>query len=170
MDTAQLVIQSQSGDTEAFGLLYKLYAPSMKKVIENNIHIHSVVQDVLHDGFIIAFTSLGDLKKPDKFKPWLTTIMKNLSLQYLRELSNHISVPMADSLSEDIYEEDIDEINLSWEEISGIIDKLPDGYGKIFRLAVLDGLSHKEIGEMLGIAPHSSSSQLARAKAMSVTL
>lgn len=166
MDTAQLVIQAQSGDTEAFGLLYKLYAPSMMKVIENNIHIHSVVQDVLHDGFIIAFTSIGDLKKPDKFKSWLTTIMKNLSLQYLRESANHISVSVSDLLNECVCEEDKDEIPLSWNEINGIIEKLPEGYGKIFRLAVLDGLSHKEIGEMLGIAPHSSSSQLARAKAM----
>ena len=37
---------------------------------------------------------------------------------------------------------------------------------KVFRLAVLDGLSHKEIAALLGIAPHSSSSQLTHAKAM----
>lgn len=55
---------------------------------------------------------------------------------------------------------------ISWDVLSKIIDRLPDGYGKIFRLAVLDGLSHKEIGEMLSIAPHSSSSQLHHAKTM----
>ena len=166
MDTAQLVEHSQSGDTKAFGSLYNLYAPSMMKVIENYIHIHDVAQDILHDGFIIAYTSLGDLKKRDKFDSWLTTIMRNLSLRYLREEANHISVAMTDTFGEDIYEDESVESTLSWDELNGIIDKLPDGYSKVFRLSVLDGLSHKEIGKMLGIAPHSSSSQLARAKAM----
>lgn len=46
------------------------------------------------------------------------------------------------------------------------IDNLPEGYKKIFNMSVLDGLSHQEIGALLDIAPHSSSSQLARAKAM----
>ncbi len=46
------------------------------------------------------------------------------------------------------------------------IDKLPVGYKKVFKLSVLDGLSHQEIAKLLDIAPHSSSSQLARAKAL----
>lgn len=45
-----------------------------------------------------------------------------------------------------------------------IVESLPEGYCKVFKLAVLEGLSHKEIGDLLGIAPHSSSSQLFRAK------
>ena len=51
-------------------------------------------------------------------------------------------------------------------ELLEIINKLPSGYGKVFKMAVIDGFSHKEIAEMLGIEPHSSSSQLARAKAL----
>ena len=47
-----------------------------------------------------------------------------------------------------------------------LVDNLPHGYGKVFRLSVLEGLSHKEIAAMLSIEPHSSSSQLARAKKM----
>lgn len=50
------------------------------------------------------------------------------------------------------------------EEVLKLIDKLPEGYGQVFRLSVFEGLSHKEIADMLGIEPHSSSSQLARAK------
>jgi len=166
MDTAQLVKQSQSGDREALGLLYNLYAPSMMKVIEAYVHNHDIAQDVLHDGFIIAFSALDKLMESAKFGSWLTTIMRNLSLQYLREATNHITLPMTDSYSESFYEDDTIDFALSWDELNGIINKLPEGYGKVFRLAVLDGLSHKEIGEMLGIAPHSSSSQLSHAKAM----
>ena len=166
MDTARLVKRSQSGDREAFGLLYNIYAPSMMKVIEACVHNHDIAQDILHDGFIIAFSALDKLIEPIKFESWLTTIMRNLSLQYLREASNHITVPMTDTSGESLYEDIPVDNTLSWDELSNIIDKLPDGYSKVFRLAVLDGLSHKEIGEILGIAPHSSSSQLSHAKAM----
>lgn len=166
MDIVQLVKRSQSGDREAFGLLYNLYAPSMMKVIEACVHNHDIALDILHDGFIIAFSALDKLIEPIKFESWLTTIMRNLSLQYLREASNHITVPMSDTSGESLYEDTPVDSTLSWDELSSIIDKLPDGYSKVFRLAVLDGLSHKEIGEILGIAPHSSSSQLSHAKAM----
>ena len=166
MDITQLVKRSQSGDREAFGLLYNLCAPSMMKVIEACVHNHDIAQDILHDGFIIAFSAIDKLIEPVKFESWLTTIIRNLSLQYLREASNHITVPMTDTSGESLYEDTTVDNALSWDELSSIIDKLPDGYGKVFRLAVLDGLSHKEIGEILGIAPHSSSSQLSHAKAM----
>lgn len=52
----------------------------------------------------------------------------------------------------------------SYKAILSMIESLPEGYGKVFKLAVLEGLSHKEISLLLNIAPHSSSSQLSRAK------
>ena len=47
-----------------------------------------------------------------------------------------------------------------------MIESLPEGYSTVFKLAILEGLSHKEISLLLNIAPHSSSSQLSRAKDM----
>lgn len=55
---------------------------------------------------------------------------------------------------------------LEEKEIHEIIAQLPTGYRKVFQMAVIEGYSHKEIAKILGIEPHSSSSQLARAKAM----
>ena len=49
---------------------------------------------------------------------------------------------------------------ISYDKMLDIVESLPEGYCKVFKLAVLEGLSHKEIGDLLGIAPHSSSSQL----------
>jgi len=166
MDLAHLVRQCQTGDREAFGRLYSLYAPSMYRVVEAYVRDHEVAQDILHDGFIVAYSSLASLNKPDKFEPWLTRIMRNLSLQYLRDEAGRKSVPVSDALGNGVAEEDVADAGLSLEELNKLIDRLPAGYGQVFRLAVLDGLSHKEIGERLGIAPHSSSSQLSHAKAM----
>lgn len=55
---------------------------------------------------------------------------------------------------------------LGEKEIMDIVRQLPTGYSKVFQMAVIEGYSHKEIAERMGIEPHSSSSQLARAKAM----
>lgn len=167
MDKLRLVKECQSGDRKAFGILYQTYLAPMREVVAYYVHNADIAQDVLHDGFLIAFTSIGSLKNRARIEAWLTSIMKNLSLKYLKDESRHISVPMSDTAIADNALASVDNAReLAWEELDKIIDKLPDGYGKVFRLAVLDGLSHKEIAALLGIAPHSSSSQLTRAKAM----
>ena len=66
--------------------------------------------------------------------------------------------------------EDEEEKNIDIKLLLEAIESLPDGNREVFKLSVLDGLSHKEIGELLGINPHSSSSQLFRAKKMLRTI
>lgn len=167
MDIKAVVKDCQNGSKDAFGILYQTFSLSMEGVIGYYIHDNGLVQDILHDGFIVAFTSIRNLKDATKIKSWLTTIMKNLALQYLKEESTLLSISLSDDSAAINTEEDNSiHSELTWEELNRIIDKLPEGYGKVFRLAVFDGLSHREIGELLGIAPHSSSSQLTHAKAM----
>lgn len=166
-DIDTLVRMCQSGDRDALGILYQTYLDPMRKVVSYYVKNKEIVFDILHDGFLIAFASIASLKNAEKVEAWLTTIMKNLSLQYLKDESSHISVSTSDSEIADSVSAPIDEAQeLTWEVLDKIIEKLPEGYGKVFRLAVLDGLSHKEIANLLGIAPHSSSSQLSHAKAM----
>ena len=66
---------------------------------------------------------------------------------------------MADSVSSP-------DADLNYKELLELVNLLPEGYRKILNLSVVEGFSHKEIADMLGIAPHSSSSQLSRAKRM----
>lgn len=167
MDNACLVEQCKSGDRNAFGLLYKTYLPAMKKVVSYYIHNSEAEWDILHDGFLIAFSAIDTLNDGNKVEAWLTSIMRNLSLQYLKEESNRRMVPISDCSALEYVEDISNETQApSLDELIALIDKLPEGYGKVFRLAVLEGLSHEEIGALLGIASHSSSSQLTRARAI----
>ncbi|MDE6715370.1 MAG: sigma-70 family RNA polymerase sigma factor, partial [Muribaculaceae bacterium] len=164
MDIIDIVKRCKAGNREALGELYLTLLPSMKKVVSRYIPSAEIAEDIIHDGFIIAFGSITTLKNEARIEQWLTTIMRNLSLQYLREAAGS-----RESIDESLAIEDDNDSRrdtLSWDELDNIISSLPTGYGNVFRLAVLDGLSHKEIGDMLGIAPHSSSSQLTHAKAM----
>ncbi len=136
----------------------------MLGVIGYYIHNQDIAKDILHDGFIVAYTSISSLKEGAKVEAWLTTIMKNLSLQYLQKEADHIFIPVSDTVIPQEMVERKEDVDLSWEQLESIINRLPEGYNKVFRLNVLDGLSHKEIANLLGISHLTSASQLHHAK------
>lgn len=148
------------GDKEAIAILYRRYGPSMLRVIARYVSDEARAEDVLHDGFIVILTRIGEVRQPERLEFWMGTVMKNLCIKYLSE------VDVLEILEDENNVPDIPPIDdiLSYDELQIIINRLPEGYRRIFKLAVLEGKSHKEIGRMLGIAPHSSSSQLRHAR------
>ena len=164
MEIKRLIERCRQGDADALGELYKAYAQRMRGVCRRYISDEQAVDDVLHDAFVIIFTSFDRLRDNRKAESWMMSITRNVASKYkdhLKSLS-FVSLEEADSLVAPDEETTVKGVPL--EEVLKLIDKLPDGYSKVFRLSVFEGLSHKEIAEMLGIEPHSSSSQLARAK------
>ncbi len=147
------------GNREAQSLLYISYYRKMLKIIRQYVADPDLAQDVLHDGFIVILSQLKSLREPERLDYWMATIMKNLAIHSLSQLQ-------FDSILEENVEDEetTEEEFISFDELAKYIDLLPTGCQAVFRLAVLEGKSHKEIGEMLGISPKSSASQLARAK------
>ena len=165
-----LVEKAKLGDADAFSTLYQMYYPKMKGICINILREDkAVVDDLVQDAFVLAFVSLKDLKNTHRFSQWLTSITTNLVLKYQEKGKKYNFISLSE-IEEDfsiVLENDsASQQSIQYEEIMSAIDNLPEGYKKIFNMSVLDGLSHREIGELLDIAPHSSSSQLARAKAM----
>lgn len=162
IDNRTLVEECKKGNKEALNLFYIRFAPRMLSVIRRYVSDPKDAEDILHDGFIVAFTRLGSLRDFDKVDYWLATIIRNLSLQFLH------SQDVAQMLHEIPDVEDTPEIDdiIDLEILESLIRKLPAGYQRVFRLAVLENKSHKEIARLLGIAPNSSSSQLFHAKLM----
>lgn len=160
IDNSTLVEECRGGDREAMSILYTRFAPRMLHVISRYVPDRDSASDILHDGFIAAFTRLETLRDPERIDFWLASIMKNLSLKFLQAQS---VTSLLEEIPETIEEPDIDQI-LDFTTIESLIRQLPEGYQKVFRLAVLENKSHKEISEILGIAPNSSSSQLFHAK------
>lgn len=155
-----LLVSCQAGDREAQGLLYSTYRRKMLKIIRQYVADYDMAQDILHDGFLIILSQIQTLRNPESLDYWMATIMKNLAIHTLSQVE-------FDKILEETNEEiDADECNgnISYDELMTLINQLPNGYQTVFRLAVLDGKSHKEIADMLGISPKSSASQLARAK------
>ena len=126
-------------------------------------------KDLVHDAFVLAFISLGELRDNRKFGEWLTTIVRNVSYKNVGKKSGIHLVPLTSVSGEDQLAAPAafsSESAVDSRELQELISRLPEGYGTVFRLSVIEGFSHKEIAGMLGIEPHSSSSQLTRAKAL----
>ena len=166
MEITRLIERCRQGDADALGELYKAYAQQMRGVCRRYISDDQTVEDVLHDAFVIIFTSFDKLRDVRRAEAWMTAITRNVASKCKERQVAVTMVPLeeAETVSQHTEQADVRGVPLS--EVVRMIDRLPEGYGKVFRLSVFEGMSHKEIADMLGIEPHSSSSQLARAKKM----
>ena len=166
MEITRLIERCRQGDADALGELYKAYAQQMRGVCRRYISDEQTLDDVLHDAFVIIFTSFDKLRDVRRAEAWMTAITRNEASKCKERQVAVTMVPLeeAETVSQHTEQADVRGVPLS--EVVRMIDRLPEGYGKVFRLSVFEGMSHKEIADMLGIEPHSSSSQLARAKKM----
>ncbi|MBR6715464.1 MAG: sigma-70 family RNA polymerase sigma factor [Prevotella sp.] len=170
MDITQLIERCKKGDRDALGELYEAYSPQMRSVCRRYVSDEQSLDDVLHDAFVIILTSFDRLRDPRRAEQWMMSIVRNVASKF-NEHQNRIptTIPIEEVNEAEVPEEDQDVKKvrgIPLEEVIQMVDKLPEGYGRIFRLSVFEGKSHREIAMMMGIEPHSSSSQLARAKKM----
>ena len=168
MKIEKLIERIKAGDAEALRTVYETYSQRMRNVcIRITREDEATVSDLVQESFIRAYYSLGKLKDASKFGEWIVAITKNVSLRYLERKQKVQVMPFSSIADEfDVESSLASDSMLEEKELLEIINKLPSGYCKVFKMAVIEGFSHKEIAEKLGIEPHSSSSQLTRAKVM----
>ena len=168
MKIEKLIERIKAGDAEALKTVYETYSQRMRNVcIRITQEDEDTVSDLVQEAFIRAYYSLGKLKDASKFGEWIVAITKNVSLRYLERKQKVQVMPFSSIADEfDVESSLASDSMLEEKELLEIINKLPSGYCKVFKMAVIEGFSHKEIAEKLGIEPHSSSSQLTRAKVM----
>ncbi len=168
MKIEKLIERVKAGDADALKTIYETYSQKMRNVcIRITQEDEDTVSDLVQEAFIRAYYSLGKLKDSSKFGEWIVAITKNVSLRYLERKQKVQVMPFSSIADEfDVESSLASDSILEEKELLEIINKLPSGYCKVFKMAVIEGFSHKEIAESLGIEPHSSSSQLTRAKIM----
>ena len=163
MEMTRLIERCKQGDAEALGELYKAYAQKMRGVCRRYVD-EQVVDDVLHDAFVIIFTSFDRLRDVRKAESWILSITRNVASKYKDHQNAIPTVPLESAATMPASEEESTVRGIPLDKVMQALNRLPEGYANVFRLSVFEGLSHKEIATLLGIEPHSSSSQLTRAK------
>ena len=162
MDLNKIVNGCKSAEPDCIKALYDLYSDMLMRQCLLYVKSKDAAYDLFHDAFLIIISKIGQLRDPMKLNAWMTSIVRNLAIQYLRDRNKYVSEKeMTEAADEDVvpaYQPVPVEVLIS------MIDRLPEQYGKVFRMSVLDGLTHKEIGRILGIEERTSSSNLFRAR------
>ena len=167
-DKEEAIVRKLSkGDATAIDLLYATYAPHLTAVCARYIPRKDDMKDVLQEAFIKMFSNASGFNYRGKgsLKAWATRIVINESLLFLRRIATSGMV-FTDKDLPDQTDETPDVSTLNAEEITAMIGRLPPGYRMVFNLYVVEGMSHQQISELLGIKVDTSASQLHKAKAM----
>lgn len=169
MNTQQLVKECLRGKPEAQRQLYELFAESMLGLCYRYTKSLKDAEDVLQDGFVKVYTGLHQYKSDGPLGAWVRRIMVNTALNFLKKnrkyrdemyFSEQPLHPVAD---------DNPAIDMDTKELASLIRQLPQGYQTIFNLYAVEGYTHVEIGEMLGISDGTSRSQYARARSLLIS-
>lgn len=143
--------------------LYDLYASKMYAICYRYVRHAMEAEDVLVMAFTKIFDRIDQFKGEGSFEGWIRRIMVNEALTHLRK-SRAMSVET--ELEQADREPDYDRLSdhLEAEDLQKMIQELPPGYRVVFNMYAIDGYSHKEIAEHLGITENTSKSQLSRAR------
>lgn len=166
----QLIEGCKTGKRRFQNLLYQKYSRRMFAVCLRYSNNSTEAEDVLQEAFIKVFRNISGYTGLGSFEGWIKRIMINTSLtQYQKNKRKGISVELEtieQSLSSG--DENDDQVNVTSavnsEQLIGIIQNLPEGYKHVFSMYALDGFTHQEIAETLGISVNTSKSQLSKAR------
>ena len=162
----RLVKRLRSGDAGALQDFYALYSGSMSSVCGRYITDRDDMKAVLQECLIRIAEKIADFeyRGPGSLWAWVTRIVINQSLKYLKTRQAHEFARLDYDLPEEPEETEPPLNDIPPEVIYRMIRELPAGYRTIFNLYVFEKKSHQEIAELLGIKPTTSASQLFKAK------
>ena len=172
MEEAEIATGCRRGEAKAQSALYDSYAPRLMATIVRYVGRGDVAQDVLQDTLVRALRGFSQFKWRGKgsLGGWLNRMAVNMSLNYLRDNRHMLQAvslderPEAGLVADEPTPADVEGLDLA--ELMRLVEELPTGYRTVFNLYCIEGYSHREIASELGISVNTSSSQLARAKAM----
>ncbi len=164
LNDSELIAGCCRGDRASQKALYDLYCRKMLSVSLRYSKSMSEAEDITQEGFVKVFNNIKDFRQDSKLETWITRIMVNTALNARRK--KMYLYPMVDIGEINLPEEEISISGIHFTQLIEMIQSLPQGCQIVFNLFAIDGYSHKEIGEMLGISEGTSKSQFARAKSL----
>ncbi len=144
--------------------LYDRYCRKMLVVCLRYSKTTAEAEDIVQEGFVKVFQGLKDFRRESKLDTWITRIMVNTALNVQRK--KLYLYPMVDVTEIVLPEEEMSISGINVTQLLEMIQSLPQGCQIVFNLFAIEGYSHKEIAEMLGISEGTSKSQFARAKSL----
>jgi RNA polymerase sigma-70 factor (ECF subfamily) len=162
-DDSDLIEGCLRGDRKMQYELYRKYAPKMYAVCLRYAGNAEEAEDILQEGFIKVFSKMGSFRREGSFEGWIRRIFVNTAIeQFRKKIHLQPVTEYEENTIEGKYSSVLD--NLAEKDIIQLIQQLSPGYRTVFNMYVIEGYTHKQIAEALGISEGTSKSQLSRAK------
>ncbi len=159
---ADLIKGCIEGDRRMQKQLYDQFSPKMYAVCLRYMGNADDAQDILQEGFIKIYKNLERFRGDGSFEGWIRRIFVNTAIEQIRKKKLNVSLSEREETIEFKTVSAIENINEK--DLLNIVRELSPGYRSVFNLYVVEGYSHKEISDLLGISEGTSKSQLARAR------
>jgi RNA polymerase sigma-70 factor, ECF subfamily len=163
MNEAECIRRAQTGDAAAIRELYQRYAPRVHAVVRRLAGDDALAEDWAQEAWVRAFRALPGFRGDARFSTWLHRIAVNSALHGRRwrerRVSREVDMP---ATREHSGRPDLVETRIS---LQRALDQLPAGMRQVIVMHDVEGYTHEEIGEVLGIAAGTSKSQLFKARA-----
>ena len=159
----QLVVECLKNNSSAQKHLY--YSKRMMGVCLRYTKDHDEAQDVLQMGFIKVFEKLDTYNGEGSLEGWIRRVVVNTALDNIRKNkknNENIDIEKVDFLLANNDANALDDLKA--EDLLKIIQQMPTGFRTVFNMYAIEGYSHKEIAEQLGITVNTSKSQYSRAR------
>jgi RNA polymerase sigma-70 factor (ECF subfamily) len=160
----KLIESCMKGDRASQKVLYDRLAPRMFPLCIRYVGDRVLAEDILQDGFVTLFTHLDNYKGDGSFEGWARKIFVTTALMSLRKKD---ALKMSDELdvARGMKSENVTQMqNIGYKELMKLVMTLPPGFRTVFNMYAIEGFTHKEIGDMLGISETTSRTQLSRAR------
>ncbi len=145
--------------------LFDKYSGKMLGVVLRYIKDKDESEEVMIASFMKVFDKIDQFKSEGSFEGWIRRIMVNESLMYLRKNKNmYLEVDLETADRDPNFGQLSD--HLEAEDLLRMVQGLPVGYRTVFNMYAIEGFSHAEIAEQLGINVNTSKSQLSRARGL----
>jgi RNA polymerase sigma-70 factor (ECF subfamily) len=160
LKTKDLIKNCIDNNTIAQREFYDLFAPKMLSICHRYAESASDAEDIFQEGFMRVFENLHQVKDEKALEWWMKRIFINEALK-LYNKNKRISLVEDLSLIKPVqaYEHNVLD-KLGTDEITRIIQKLPDKMRIVFNMYAIEGFSHKEISEIMNISEGTSKSNL----------
>ncbi|MFT5858621.1 MAG: RNA polymerase sigma factor (sigma-70 family) [Flavobacteriaceae bacterium] len=163
INEAKLIEQCLRGKKRSQRKLYDTFSRVIYAISFRYSKNEDDAKDLLQETFVKVFSNLHSYKGEGSFEGWVKRIAVNTAIRHYQKSSKLIDKHDIEVVQESSTEPTV-LASISAREITQLISQLPDGYRIVFNMYAIEGYSHKEIGEELGITESSSRSQLTRAR------
>lgn len=162
----ELVKGCARGDRRSQEILYKRYFSFAMSICIRYTRDENEAMEIVNDSFMKVLNGLSDYDSSRPFKPWYGKVLVNTAIDNYRKNLKHNEYLSINTITETAEWEPEIEAELSVNDILTLYRHLPGHYKITFNLFEIEGYSHEEIGQMMGVSPSTSRSNLARAKKM----